>query len=65
LLIPDALLEFRYKSCFFEALHMPFFIVLAWRALWWYFAMGNIGLVALSFDLGFRMNDFLFLVIHG
>jgi len=40
----DALKEFRYKSCFFETLHMPFFIVLTWRALWWYFAMGNLGL---------------------
>jgi hypothetical protein len=40
----DALKEFRYKSCLFETLHMPFFIALTWRALWWYFAMGNLRL---------------------
>lgn len=39
-----AIREFRYKSCLFETLHMPFFIALTWRALWWYFAMGNLGL---------------------
>lgn len=30
-------IEFRYKSCFFESLHIPFFIVLMWRSLWWYY----------------------------
>jgi len=40
----DALAEFRYKSCLFETLHMPFFIALTWRALWWVFAMGSLGL---------------------
>ncbi len=39
-----AVREFRYKSCLFETLHMPFFIALTWRALWWYFAMDNVRL---------------------
>lgn len=36
--------EFRYKSCFFEFLHIPFFAVLIWRSLWWYFKHNNIDL---------------------
>jgi len=36
--------EFLYKSCFFESLHIPFFIVLFWRSLWWYFVHDNINM---------------------
>ena len=36
--------EFKYKSCFFETLHIPFFAVLFWRSLWWYYEHDNIDL---------------------
>ena len=39
-----AAIEFRYKSCLFETLHLPFFIVLIWRSLWWYLEQDNIRL---------------------
>jgi hypothetical protein len=40
----SAAIEFRYKSCFFETLHLPFLIILLWRSLWWYFEYNNINL---------------------
>ena len=40
----NAAKEFKYKSCFFETLHIPFFVVLVWRSLWWYFENDNINL---------------------
>ena len=31
----EALVEFLYKNCFFELLHLPFFIFMVWRSCWW------------------------------
>ena len=48
--------EFLYKSCFFETLHMPFFLALLWRALWWYIEKGNIHLALELFLVNLIFN---------
>lgn len=44
----NAAKEFLYKSCFFETLHMPFFLFLLLRSIWWYTEHSNI---QLAFEL--------------
>lgn len=40
----NALKSFKYKSCFFETLHLPFFLFLLGRSLWWFFKNDNLHL---------------------
>lgn len=42
--------EFLYKNCFFELLHLPFFMFMIWRSLWWIYTHNN-GSMALELFL--------------
>ena len=42
----ESVKSFRYKSCFFELLHMPFFLFMLGRAIWWYVDQGSVRLAS-------------------
>ena len=37
----SGLIEFLYKNCFFELLHLPFFVFMIWRSSWWVVKYNN------------------------
>jgi hypothetical protein len=38
----NSVVDFLYKNSFFEFLHLPFFVFMVWRSIWWIYYFDNI-----------------------
>ena len=58
----NSVVDFLYKNCFFELLHLPFFVFMVWRSIWWIYIENNFKLaIELQiFNLIFNIYPIMF-----